>query len=228
MQNVAVMGRRNPNPRQSIFLDGGPAGGKSTRGKILAETLGYKYIDTGDLLRQSKDPEILEMMSKGEYVPDYKILHMIKSEIKKSPYSSMVFVGIRNVPQAHDLFLTLCNYSHKVIYLGLLRGMEECFQLSQSRSRKDDHDEVFLRRWELFEEHSPKIQQFFCSRPVVSVMHYEMTHNIDEDKWKLLEMLSPHCGDFNISDLRQNSGNKKNQEIPVSSSDAYTNQVVYA
>ena len=45
----------------------GPAGaGKSVQGQILSARHGWRWLSAGQLLRDSKDPELLKVMSTGE------------------------------------------------------------------------------------------------------------------------------------------------------------------
>ena len=47
----------------------GPAGaGKSVQGQILAARHGWRWLSSGQLLRDSRDPEIAELMRTGALV----------------------------------------------------------------------------------------------------------------------------------------------------------------
>jgi len=48
-----------------FILLGSPGSGKSTQAELLQERLGYKWISTGRLLRETGDPEILEELKTG-------------------------------------------------------------------------------------------------------------------------------------------------------------------
>ncbi len=49
----------------------GPAGaGKSMQGQMLAARHGWRWLSTGQLLRESQDPELIKIMQTGELVPD--------------------------------------------------------------------------------------------------------------------------------------------------------------
>ena len=55
-----------------VFL--GPAGaGKSTQGKLLASRHDWLWLSAGQLLRDSHDAELEQIMNKGELVPFEKV-----------------------------------------------------------------------------------------------------------------------------------------------------------
>ena len=48
----------------------GPAGaGKSVQGQILAARHGWRWLSAGQLLRDTRDPEVMECLRSGELVP---------------------------------------------------------------------------------------------------------------------------------------------------------------
>ena len=49
----------------------GPAGaGKSVQGQILAARHGWRWLSTGQLLRDTHDAEVLKKMASGELIDD--------------------------------------------------------------------------------------------------------------------------------------------------------------
>ncbi len=189
----------NLNP-VTLMIDGPPCSGKSTRGEEMATALGFKFSDVGGILRQSEDPDVFEMMRRGEYVPDHLISRLLKQEAYNESSRSGVFVGVKNVNQVHNLFLELCNLQHRIVYLNLTRPKDDCLGLMRSRNRSsgDDREEVFNTRWSLYEEHSPMIENFFRARPTVRCVAYQMSDDPNQDKWNILRMIQPHCGNFTI------------------------------
>jgi len=64
---------------------GGPATGKGTRSKILAEAKGIAHIATGDMLRKValKDESIREKLSNGELISDEVTTKLLEERIKE-------------------------------------------------------------------------------------------------------------------------------------------------
>jgi adenylate kinase family enzyme len=194
-----------PN-RASVVFDGPPSSGKSTRGKVVSEAVGFDFFDMGDYLRANKEniPEnVQEIMKLGKGVPDEYILPILRKQVMSAPGRSRIFVGVRSVEQARELLYNLYNFNHRVIYLKLERTYQDCFDLMQGRSsvREDDKEDVFRDRWAYYESHTHDVQRFFASRGAVRVLHYTMTRSIEHDKKELLKLLEPHCENFTIPDL---------------------------
>ena len=53
-----------------ILLFGPPGAGKSMQGQMLAVRQGWKWLSTGELFRQSKDPKVIEYLKTGELISD--------------------------------------------------------------------------------------------------------------------------------------------------------------
>ncbi|MCL2451726.1 nucleoside monophosphate kinase [Candidatus Saccharibacteria bacterium] len=53
-----------------ILLFGSAGSGKSTQGQILAERYDWKWLSTGQMFRESNDPEVMGYVNRGELVPD--------------------------------------------------------------------------------------------------------------------------------------------------------------
>ena len=53
-----------------ILFFGPPGSGKSVQGQLLVERNGWQWLSTGDLFRNSKDPEVLKRLATGELIDD--------------------------------------------------------------------------------------------------------------------------------------------------------------
>jgi adenylate kinase len=53
-----------------IIIFGAPGAGKSLQGQMLAARFGWRWFSAGQLLRDTKDPEILKQMSTGALIDD--------------------------------------------------------------------------------------------------------------------------------------------------------------
>ena len=53
-----------------ILLFGAPGAGKSMQGQMLAARQGWKWLSTGEMLRQSTDEEVIRTLKSGELVSD--------------------------------------------------------------------------------------------------------------------------------------------------------------
>lgn len=64
-----------------VLLLGAPGSGKSTQGQMLAEKLGWKWISTGELLRTSKEPWVIEKLKTAELFPDEVIFELLSEAL---------------------------------------------------------------------------------------------------------------------------------------------------
>ena len=63
----------------------GPAGaGKSVQGQILAARHGWRWLSSGQLLRDSRDPEIVEEMRKGALVGSEQTNEVIADALERA------------------------------------------------------------------------------------------------------------------------------------------------
>ena len=192
-----------PGQKATIIIDGPPSSGKSTRGRLFSESVGFAFFDTGDYLRANKDSipdEVLQIMKAGKGVPDEFIVPILKRQVVNAPHLSRVFVGVRSVDQARELLYNLYNFQHRIIYLKLERNYEDCFELlkGRSESREDDNEEIFKERWAYYESHTHDVERFFSSRGAVRVVRYKMTRELERDKREILKLLQPHCANYEL------------------------------
>ena len=67
------------------MLLGGPGSGKSTYSEYISKHFDIPHIYPGDMLRKSDDPEVKELLAKGEFAPLDVVVKIIKQEIAKAP-----------------------------------------------------------------------------------------------------------------------------------------------
>src|SRR5258708_4078922 len=67
-------------PRMIVFL-GGPASGKGTQAKLLAETLGVPHVSSGELLRSAGSTD--SRMRRGDLVSDEVVTGAVLTRLGK-------------------------------------------------------------------------------------------------------------------------------------------------
>jgi adenylate kinase len=98
-----------------VILLGPPGVGKGTQGVLLADTMGWQRVVTGDLLRAARDAgtalgqQAQGYMTAGELVPDHLIIEMVEEELTTLPAgTSVLFDGFpRTTAQASALSMML-------------------------------------------------------------------------------------------------------------------------
>lgn len=105
-----------------VILLGPPGVGKGTQGKILCDSMGFRHVATGDLLRAARREgtelgrKAQAYMDRGELVPDDIIIGMVEEVLDQvGDGPGIVLDGFpRTVPQAEALGDSLSGRDRKV------------------------------------------------------------------------------------------------------------------
>lgn len=105
-----------------VILLGPPGVGKGTQGKILCDSMGFRHVATGDLLRAARregtelGKKAQAYMDRGELVPDDIIIGMVEEVLDQvGDGPGIVLDGFpRTVPQAEALRVSLSGRDRKV------------------------------------------------------------------------------------------------------------------
>ena len=67
-----------------IILMGLAGSGKSTQGRILAERLGGEWLSAGQVLRETQDPAMREVLDRGELVDDELVIRLMEARMAQA------------------------------------------------------------------------------------------------------------------------------------------------
>ena len=82
--NFSINEKETPEIQGKILVIlGAPGSGKGTLSKELKNKYGFQHISTGDLIRNSNDEEIKKIIADGNFIPDEKMIKMLRKELKK-------------------------------------------------------------------------------------------------------------------------------------------------
>ena len=79
-----------------ILLFGPTGAGKSMQGQMLAVRQGWKWLSTGEMLRQSTDPAVIATLKAGELVSDkltYQVFDHAVQEAYRKHYQNIIVDG---------------------------------------------------------------------------------------------------------------------------------------
>ena len=76
-----------------ILLFGPTGAGKSMQGQMLAVRQGWKWLSTGEMLRQSTDQQVIDTLKSGELVSDeltYQVFEASIQDARDKDYSNII------------------------------------------------------------------------------------------------------------------------------------------
>lgn len=134
-----------------MILIFGPVGaGKSTQAGLLVERLGYNWISTGNLFRETKDSEMIAYLKTGKLVSDEQTEKLVETSLEGVDMSKVILDGFpRNISQA--TWLLAQNYS---IELGIVIELDadEAVERMQLRGRDDDTEDAIKQRLAIYHQ----------------------------------------------------------------------------
>lgn len=157
-----------------ILFFGPPGSGKSVQGKLLVERNGWRWLSTGELFRETEDPEVLAHLATGELISDEltnKVLGEALSDHRDTPH--IVLDGYpRNPAQAKWLEKHLPEHGREIVAVIVFDvPEEELVRRLSGRGRAEDDPKIVRRRLEIYAKETQPVLDFFDKQgvPVVHV-----------------------------------------------------------
>lgn len=161
----------------------GPAGaGKSVQGQILAARHGWRWLSSGQLLRDSRDPEISEQMRKGALVSTEQINEVIADALERAQGISRVILDgfPRKIEQAQWLTTTQPRHGRSI---GLAVVLEvprsELEKRLTVRGRVDDTAEAIEERLSIYRQEIYPILTYLTEQKV-RIAHIDGTGTVGQ------------------------------------------------
>lgn len=132
-----------------FILLGSPGAGKSTQAELLQERLGYKWISTGRLLRETGDPKILAELKTGNLLSNDIVQGIFEEALKSTPEEQEILVdGYPRDDEQIDVMMNHIVKVHRpikaVVFIKL--DHDEAVKRMLDRGRADDTLEVVNHR----------------------------------------------------------------------------------
>ena len=135
-----------------IFL-GGPGSGKSTVGSRLAEDLGWPWISSGEILRESKEPWVVEKLKTAQLFDDEMVAGLVLSRLTNVP--NAILDGFPRTFKQVDI---MYSRGEKIdIIVEMQVPIEEIQKRLVLRGRDQDTKEVIEERHAMYEQSKDEI-----------------------------------------------------------------------
>lgn len=158
----------------NVILCGAPGSGKGTQSDFIVKKYGLQHLSTGDVLRaeiksgSELGKEIDAIISKGELVPDNKMIALIEHFIATLPADSkgVIFDGFpRTVAQAEALTTLLNKYGMKAVMLDMFVEEEEIIARLLNRGktsgRADDNYNTIKQRIRIYKDVTKPVAAYY-------------------------------------------------------------------
>lgn len=146
----------------NILFLGGPGTGKSTAGQRLAQALGWPWVSSGEILRESKEPWVIEKLKTAELFDDEMISDLVFSRLEG--VESAIIDGFPRTLRQAEIIVERGLKIDLMVELTL--PIEEALNRLALRGREQDTPEVIEARWADYEAGKSKIMAFLAGNGV--------------------------------------------------------------
>ena len=136
-----------------VLLLGAPGSGKSTQGQMLAKELGWKWVSTGELLRSSKEPWVIEKLKTAELFPDEMIFELLVGAL--AGVDEVILDGAVRTKEQALYALSPEIELDTVVEISVPR--EELLKRVLQRGRDQDTEEIATQRLEDYDKMKEEI-----------------------------------------------------------------------
>ncbi len=158
----------------NIILCGAPGSGKGTQSDFIVKKYGLQHLSTGDVLRaeiksgSELGKELDAIISKGNLVPDQKMIDLIENFIANLPKDSkgVIFDGFpRTVEQAEALTELLKKYHLEAVMLDMFVEEKELIERLLNRGktsgRADDNIDTIKQRLQVYNSVTKPVATYY-------------------------------------------------------------------
>lgn len=180
-----------------ILLFGPTGAGKSMQGQMLAVRQGWKWLSTGEMLRQSTDKEVTDTLKSGELVSDeltYQVFEESVQDARSKNYSNIIIDGFpRTKEQAAWLDDYMDKIGEKIDIVVVLEVPEaEIMNRLEKRKRMEDTPETIARRMTIYRQKMYPVLGIFAEAGA-KIVHLDGTGTAGEVHDRIFEEVESAC-----------------------------------
>lgn len=167
-----------------ILLFGPTGAGKSMQGQMLAVRMGWKWLSTGQMLRDSDDSEMNELLKTGELIDDNVIYRVFDEAIQDAKAKNFSKVIVDGFPRTKEQAEWLAEYMEKageeIEQVVVLEVPEtEIMKRLEKRGRMEDNPETIARRMTIYRQKMYPVLGIFAEDGV-KIIHLDGTGTAGE------------------------------------------------
>lgn len=180
-----------------ILLFGPPGAGKSTQGQMLAVRMGWKWLSTGQILRESNNAELNKVLQSGELVSDeltYEVFDEAIQDAKRNDFERTIVDGFpRTKEQAEWLsdYMTKQNEAIELVVVLEIPESEISKRL-ELRGRMEDTPEAIAKRMTLYRQKMYPVLGRFADDGI-KIVHLESTGTVGVVHDRIYDEVSRVC-----------------------------------
>jgi adenylate kinase len=147
-----------------ILFFGPPGSGKSVQGELLVKRNGWTWLSTGQLFRDSSDPEVLSRLAKGELIDDELTNKVLNEALHKAEDEKRIVLDgyPRNPSQAAWLDEHLPKHGREIKAIIVFEvSKDELVRRLAGRGRVEDSPKVIERRLDIYHENTKPVIDFY-------------------------------------------------------------------
>lgn len=127
------------------------------QGQMLAVRQGWKWLSTGEMLRQSSDPSVIDTLKAGDLVSDeltYKVFDQAVQDAVDAKFSNIIVDGFpRTRDQAAWLDKYMIEHDQRIDVVVVLEVPDdEIMERLAKRNRMEDTPETIAKRMSIYRQ----------------------------------------------------------------------------
>ena len=167
-----------------ILLFGPTGAGKSMQGQMLAVRQGWKWLSTGEMLRQSSDEAVIATLKSGDLVSDELTYQVFEEAIQDAQHKNYPNIIVDGFPRTKEQAAWLDDYMARinekidvVIVLEVPEG--EIMARLEKRHRMEDTPDTIARRMAIYRQKMYPVLGIFAEAGV-KINHLDGTGTAGE------------------------------------------------
>lgn len=167
-----------------ILLFGPTGAGKSMQGQMLAARMGWKWLSTGEMLRESSDSDVIDVLKSGELVSDeltYEVFESAIQDAKEKQFTKVIVDGFPRTKEQAEWLSDHMEKNGETIELVVVLEVPEAEIMTrlEKRSRMEDTPETIARRMTIYRQKMYPVLGTFAEDGV-KIIHLDGTGTAGE------------------------------------------------